>query len=72
MQLVFATTFIASDGAIGVSPVRGIVGGADSATGFSAFVPFVHDALTAGWGMSYSHILTPFAGIVEILASVPI
>ena len=71
MQLIFTAVFVASDGAMGVGPVRWIIGGAKSTTGFCAFLPFVHDALTAGWRMSYSHSLIPFAGIVSILANVP-
>jgi hypothetical protein len=49
---------------MGVGPVRGLFVGVNSATGFSTFLPLVHDALTAWRGMSYSHNFVPFVGLI--------
>lgn len=70
-QLVFTSVFVTGDGTVGVGPVRWVIIGTNSATGFSAFLPFVNDALTAGRRMSYSHSPIPFASIVLSLANMP-
>ena len=49
---------------MGVGPVRWVFSGVNSATSFSTFLPLVDDALTARGGMSYSHSLVPFVGLI--------
>ncbi|WP_428037073.1 hypothetical protein, partial [Amphritea sp.] len=48
--------------------MRRVIVGINSATSFTTFLSFVHDALSVWWRMSDRHSVIPYFGLMFILA----